>query len=72
MLTDEGTVIDPTLPWEVGVSRSPYRALGGEELTWSRRERVRCWQRGHGDKVTKMRSCVPHVENDKQFGIAGA
>lgn len=32
-----------------------------EELNQSGRESARSWQRGHGDKVTKMRSCLQHV-----------
>lgn len=32
-----------------------------EELNQSGRESAQSWQRGHGDKVTKMRSCLQHV-----------
>lgn len=73
MLADKRTVIDGR---QGGLGRSgvesPSQALGGEELTWNGREPVQPWQRGHGDKVIRMRSCLQHVKNDKQFGIAGA
>lgn len=48
------------------------QVLGGEEFTWAGRKQDRSWQRGHGDKVTRMRNWLQHVKNDKQFGVAGA
>lgn len=73
MLTAKRAVIDPR-PGQAGAAgaSSPPAGPWVGRLTRNGRERVRPWQRGHGDKVTRMRSCLQHVKNDKQFGVPGA